>query len=152
MSVNFIRDIQGSWTSEKSPARTIKDIVVEPWGPALLKEKMDDEGYITVVILVDFWDLLEFGSIDGLNDIAETTIIHDSCMGYAGLMEDISYRVVGFKPSNSDGAGAVYIEVHGYVGEIVEGWEQDQADETNKFADSVMTTSGGTDEIPSTRA
>ena len=124
MSTNFMRNIQGSWTNQTSPRRKITNIVIEPWCPELLKDKMDKDGYIHAVIEIDFWDLIDCNSIDDLNDLAENRILHESCMGLGALMEDISYKVVGFKPVE-DGSGAVYVEVTGYVKEIVEAWEED---------------------------
>ena len=139
MSVNFLRNIQGSWTTDKSPARTIKEIVREPWCPELLKDKMDKDGYIHPVVEVELCDLVRCGSIDEFSDLVEARILHSSC---ERAFDDSTYEVVGFNPELGGGWGSVYIKVHGYVGGIVEAWEEQLADETNKFADGVMTTSG----------
>ena len=147
MSVNFLRDIQGSWKASKMPARLVHDIVVDLWGPELLKSKMDKDGYVSAVIEVSLSDLLACEGVADLNDIAEDRIFHDSCFGRNAGFSDIEYKVVGFVPASEDsnGWGSVYIRVTGFVGDIVEAWEEQLADETNKFADSVMTTSGGID-------
>ena len=142
MSVNFLRNIQGSWTTDKSPARTIKEIVRDPWCAELLKSKMDKDGYITAVIAVELNDIIDLG-IEGLNDLADEAILHESC---GGTLSDLSFEVVGFIPSASESgswcAGGIYLKVNAYVGDIVDDWEERIADETNKFADGVMTTSG----------
>jgi hypothetical protein len=74
----------------------------------------DAEGYVSVVVPFDFYELVDT-DIEGVNDLAADKIGD-------GLISDISYEVVGFGANNE-----IHVEVTAQLGDDLDD-EEDQED------------------------
>lgn len=68
-----------------------------------IKELQKDSGVLTVVIPMDFYDLVD-NDMEGVNDIAECDIVDSG-----GTLTDISYKPVGVDN------GSILVEITGVV-------------------------------------
>lgn len=71
----------------------------QPLNKKQLARKINENGYLKVVVAVDLDDLIT-NDIEGLNDLCEKSILGD-----LGVLSDIAYRAVGVV------SGQVLVEV-----------------------------------------
>jgi hypothetical protein len=91
----------------------------KPLTQRALKRRADKDGRLSVNIVVDLDDLIGFGDIDSLNNLADERILDQDTI--SGSLSDIAYKVVGSIPGKGDGTatGSVIINVNADVSDII---------------------------------
>jgi|GEM_PF-3955546 len=107
ISVKFRGNNELYYFSENDNLELIGLKVNQPLTYEQLKLHFDEDGYIKVVVEVDFDELVD-RNIEGLNDYIESLVCYDP---YLCNLSDIVYKVVGHQSATDDGSGSVLVQV-----------------------------------------
>ena len=89
------------------------DVLEAPLNHAEVKERVDEENWLTVIVGIDLDTLLDMGGIEGLNDWADDNVVEH------GVLSDIGYKAVGFDSKRRE----ILIEISADAAEVLDHYD-----------------------------